>query len=203
MGSSTMEFRYLSKITGASKYEDAVVKAMDLMINADLSQSHGLFPTFIDLNTGVLTTSAGRLSLGAMADSFYEYLFKDWRYQGNHVDYNRGREPFDRVMRAANRTIIKRSPDGFTYLADLEPAGAAPKMEHLTCFMGGTLAMASQGAETPALSSWYLALAENITATCRAGCVFASLHAPPPSPARMSLEESKDTSSPPSPLPLN
>ena len=70
--------RYLSHHTKDPKYRkviDAVYKTLKSIPTQD-----GLLPTFLDPNTG--EGSSGDISMGAMADSYYEYLLKMWIQSG-------------------------------------------------------------------------------------------------------------------------
>ncbi len=46
--------------------------------------------------------------------------------------------------------------NGFAYLGELSHGYLQNRMEHLVCYIGGNLALASQGAEPPELARWYL-----------------------------------------------
>ncbi len=75
-GSIQLEFRDLSHATGIPKYQEAVDRALDKL----QSQVSGLVPPYI-------TASSGRLrgrpyTVGAMVDSYYEYLLKQWLQSG-------------------------------------------------------------------------------------------------------------------------
>ena len=77
VSSVQLEFRDLSRLTGESKYQDAVDHAMDKL----QSRVTGLVPQFIDPQTGALV-QASTFTLGARCDSYYEYLLKQWLQSG-------------------------------------------------------------------------------------------------------------------------
>lgn len=70
--------RYLSHHTGNVKYK----KAIDSIYNTlkRVQTQDGLLPTFMNPVTG--EAAHGDLSMGAMADSYYEYLLKMWIQTG-------------------------------------------------------------------------------------------------------------------------
>ena len=73
-----MTSRYLSHHTKDPKYKnaiDAIYKTLK-----DVSTQDGLLPTFLDPTTGA--GASGDISMGAMADSYYEYLLKMWIQSG-------------------------------------------------------------------------------------------------------------------------
>ena len=68
-----------SKVTGDPKYKTAVARAMKHVLSLDRSKSFGLFPNFVALQSAGFSSPLD-VRLGAMGDSFYEYLFKTWWY---------------------------------------------------------------------------------------------------------------------------
>eukprot|EP00041_Stephanoeca_diplocostata_P026728 m.725235 g.725235 ORF g.725235 m.725235 type:complete len:508 (-) comp23028_c0_seq3:1298-2821(-) len=149
-GTLQLEFTYLSSITGDAKYKNAVDKAMNLVLGQDRSQTMGMVPNFVDYSTGHLVGQDFRL--GALGDSFYEYVFKYWRFMGNTNTWNSDREVFDGMMRNVDRHMV-RTVDGHVMIGDLANGQLNERMDHLACFLGGTLMMASVGAKyvaTPA-----------------------------------------------------
>ncbi len=82
VSSIQMEFRELSRLTWDSRYQEAV----DLTLEKLQSQvpSSGLVTQFISPETGLLRS--GTITLGARADSYYEYLLKQWLQSGKTED---------------------------------------------------------------------------------------------------------------------
>jgi mannosyl-oligosaccharide alpha-1,2-mannosidase len=79
VGTLQLELRYLSHATGESKYRakgDAVHDHFYEMFKSG-SSDHGLFPLYLS-STG--RPAGGKLSFGAMGDSYYEYLLKVWKW---------------------------------------------------------------------------------------------------------------------------
>jgi mannosyl-oligosaccharide alpha-1,2-mannosidase len=74
-GSLSLEFTRLAQLTGERKYFDAISKVMD---HLDKAQNHtripGLWPSQVD--TVGPSFSGNSFTLGAWADSLYEYLPK-------------------------------------------------------------------------------------------------------------------------------
>lgn len=68
-----------SKVTGDPKYKTAVARAMKHVLALDRSKSSNLFPNFVSLQSAGFSSPLD-VRLGAMGDSFYEYLFKTWWY---------------------------------------------------------------------------------------------------------------------------
>lgn len=75
------------------------------------------------------------MSLGALGDSFYEYLLKAWLMTGH--DDQQARVMFDEAMEAALDKMLRVSPNGLSYLADIKYGRIfEEKMDHLSCFAG-------------------------------------------------------------------
>ena len=73
--------RYLSHHTGDPKYKKAIDRIYRTLERTPTND--GLLPTFLSPLTGEGTH--GDYSMGAMADSYYEYLLKMW-IQGGKKD---------------------------------------------------------------------------------------------------------------------
>lgn len=74
------------------------------------------------------------ISLGALGDSFYEYLLKAW-IQSNKTD-STARQMYDNAMNGVVKNMIQRSPGGLIYASDMKLGQLDHKMGHLACFAG-------------------------------------------------------------------
>ncbi|CAB4068260.1 MAN1A_C [Lepeophtheirus salmonis] len=74
-------------------------------------------------------------SVGALGDSFYEYLLKEWLRSGK-VDIE-AKELFDEAALDIENKLIKISSGGLTYIAEFKYGRLEHKMDHLACFGGG------------------------------------------------------------------
>jgi mannosyl-oligosaccharide alpha-1,2-mannosidase len=76
VGSLSLEFTRLSQVTGDPKYYDAIQRITDVFDEQqNRTRLPGMWPIHMDLQD--LSSSDGAVfSLGAMADSLYEYLPK-------------------------------------------------------------------------------------------------------------------------------
>ena len=150
-GTLTLELTRLSQLTGNPKYYDAITGIVDLFYRGqNRTALPGLFPMFVSMLREDVTTG-GTFTLGGCADSLYEYFPKmhallaggDPRF----VALTRGfmdaaqRHLFFRPMVPGNDDILI---SGNVYV---DPAGVPhmdPETEHLTCFIGGTFALAGR-----------------------------------------------------------
>jgi hypothetical protein len=76
---------------------------------------------------------ADHVSMGALGDSFYEYLLKSWVQTGD-VE---AREMYDDAMEALEKNgLIRYSKSGLLYIAEMKYDRLESKMDHLACFAG-------------------------------------------------------------------
>eukprot|EP00042_Codosiga_hollandica_P051056 m.621215 g.621215 ORF g.621215 m.621215 type:complete len:667 (-) comp58212_c0_seq8:173-2173(-) len=167
-GTMQLEFDYLSSITGDQRFADKVARVMKFTV--DHRQSDGLYPNFMNPETGAWCNQA--ISIGSLGDSFYEYLLKYHIFTGGHLQgvQAASRKPFDDAIAAMSKVMFKKSePSGLLYIGEKKGASVGNQMEHLACFAGGLLALASLKSDTQPTSAWYLESGAAITKTCHQG----------------------------------
>ena len=136
LGSLQVEFRYLAQATGEKDFEAASMRCLQLL-NKKMPKS-GLFPIHVDIRTG--TPADKIITLGALGDSFYEYLLKLW-LQGRRKE-TWLRKMYDQSVNGIVAHLLKFSrPSGLAYLGDFDGRSTKNKMDHLVCFLPGTLAL--------------------------------------------------------------
>jgi hypothetical protein len=148
-GTMQLELRFLSLITGNRDYADHaqrftqhVLKTMDrgwptnreLYLNADApTMPHkGLFPTFVDPNSGKWS---GAASLASLSDSFYEYQLKQWILFGDAELL----ELYENAVEAILSTLLKYTTEKHFAYVGHTGIGFEPTLDHLTCFVPGML----------------------------------------------------------------
>jgi mannosyl-oligosaccharide alpha-1,2-mannosidase len=148
VGSLSLEFTRLSQLTGDSKYYHAVdgIKK-ELERTQDTTSLPGMWPVFLDLQNNIFNAGTS-FSLGASADSAYEYLSKmhvllgglDPTYEKMHT----------KAMATAAKHLLFRpmvpddAPDVLfpgTVLSNGRIVELAPEIQHLGCFAGGMFAL--------------------------------------------------------------
>jgi len=136
IGTVQVEFRYLSEVMHKKVYSESVNRIFSILGN--MRSKGGLFP--YELNIDGPTFRNDVLTFGAMADSFYEYLLKVW-LQGGKKE-TKYRKMYDKAMDGMHSQLLFTSrPDGLTYIADKNGNNINHKMDHLACFMAGSLAL--------------------------------------------------------------
>eukprot|EP00041_Stephanoeca_diplocostata_P029611 m.880491 g.880491 ORF g.880491 m.880491 type:complete len:576 (+) comp23591_c2_seq2:412-2139(+) len=172
-GTVQLEFEYLSVITGDPRYAAQSRKCIANLLA--MARSDGMY-------TNYYSTTAGRLeredvSLGAMGDSFYEYLLKTWVFYGGRHEANlrnatiqASRQSFDQIMAKVFHHITPVTKQtGLVYFAEQKRYKQVHTMGHLVCFMGGVLGMAATHAPSDSASQSYITVGKGITKTCREG----------------------------------
>ncbi|XP_021854755.1 mannosyl-oligosaccharide 1,2-alpha-mannosidase MNS3 isoform X2 [Spinacia oleracea] len=138
-----LEFNYLSDISGDQKYSLEAMKVLKHI--KTLPKVEGLVPIYISPQTGEF--SGQNIRLGSRGDSYYEYLLKVWLQQGANQNSNLTylHSMYEEAMKGVRHLLVKKSvPNGLVFVGEL-PYGASgsfsPKMDHLVCFLPGTLAL--------------------------------------------------------------
>jgi hypothetical protein len=84
--SSQLEFRHLGASSGESKFITIPDQAFKLIMDASERRNTGLVPIFMRGGRGEASFQGSKISLGAMGDSYYEYLLKQWLQSGKKED---------------------------------------------------------------------------------------------------------------------
>ncbi len=158
-GTLHMEWAYLSDITGDPIYRQKVEKIREVVIAA--SRPKALYPNYLNPKTG--KWGSAHTSMGALGDSFYEYLLKEWLRSGKRDRLSK--KLFDEAALEVERQLVKKSPGGLTYFAEYKYGRLEHKMDELACFGGGMYALAAHE-EKDANSERWMRIGEEITNTC-------------------------------------
>ncbi|KAI1900538.1 hypothetical protein AGOR_G00050960 [Albula goreensis] len=154
-----LEFRELSRLTKDPRYRDVVEEVMRQVHKLD-GKHDGLVPMFINTNSGQFT-HLGVYTLGARADSYYEYLLKQW-VQGGKKETEL-LEDYLKSMEGVKKNLLRKSsPKGLTFVGELSHGHFSPKMDHLVCFLPGTLALGAHNG----LPEDHMELAKQLMETC-------------------------------------
>ncbi|GMT29871.1 hypothetical protein PFISCL1PPCAC_21168, partial [Pristionchus fissidentatus] len=160
-GTLQLEFDYLSNLTGNFIYSNKIVKMNEVIAN--LAKPSGLVPMFLNPHTG--RWGNHEFSMGAMADSYYEYLLKKWLIGGKKEKIYKQR--YDDVIKAMEAKMLHTSEqDKLVYFAELNGQTAVHQMEHLACFSAGMFALQAMNEESRDARRHYMSLAEGIGHTC-------------------------------------
>ncbi|XP_026195471.1 endoplasmic reticulum mannosyl-oligosaccharide 1,2-alpha-mannosidase [Anabas testudineus] len=154
-----LEFRELSRLTQEPQYQEVVNEVMKLVHSLPGKQD-GLVPMFINTNSGQFTHK-GVFTLGARADSYYEYLLKQW-IQGGKTEDNLLEDYLQAVEGVKKHLVRQTGPRRLTFVGELSHNRFNPKMDHLVCFLPGTLALGVHNG----LPGDHMELATQLMETC-------------------------------------
>ena len=168
LGTMQLEFRALSYYSKNPVYEAKAMRPLQLMYQKH--PTDGLYPMKVSIHDGSFTDS--KVTVGAMGDSFYEYLLKTWLQGGRRETWLR--EMYDKAIDGIVTNMLSRtSKSGYLYVADydLKSRGKNHKMDHLVCFLPGILALGAytnpDGDLDSSRSKRDLAVAKALMLTCR------------------------------------
>ncbi|EAQ86211.1 hypothetical protein CHGG_07464 [Chaetomium globosum CBS 148.51] len=151
IGSFSLEFIRLSILTGDPKWYDAVQRIIELLqAQQQTTRLPGMWPVVGDARKGDFTKYHD-YTLGAMADSLYEYLPKTYALAGGLLPMYR--EMYEQSMDTAIQHnlfrpmlpdekdvlvsgLVRSRADKDKFARELRPEG-----QHLVCFAGGMFAL--------------------------------------------------------------
>jgi len=166
IGTLQVEFRYLAAVTGNKSYATRSEKVFEILNS--IKPKDGLYPTRVSVSQGKVKFSNSEITFGAMGDSFYEYMLKIWLQGGQKESMYR--TMYDESMDGmVDQLIQKSTPSKLTYIAKRVNGNIVHSMDHLACFMGGTLALGAYTDPSGLQSERAqrdLQLAKDITYTC-------------------------------------
>lgn len=170
IGSVQLEFLYLSILTGNGTYAKQMLGIYDTLFEKN-PNADGLYYVIVDPNTGIC--DGKMITIGALGDSFYEYLLKLWIFAGGPRTPEAGkyRTHYDRAVAAIQEKLVQQTatPAKLTYISEMRKSGAKKKaMDHLCCFAGGMFALGTHKYGNVALpeSEEHLKLGAEVTRTC-------------------------------------
>ncbi|THH27799.1 hypothetical protein EUX98_g6396 [Antrodiella citrinella] len=163
--SCQMEYKYLAHLTGKAEYFEKanVIKRMKV--------KKGMLPTKLSMDTGGPMNH--RFSVGAYADSAYEYMLKQWLLS-SRVE-TKSEKLYLRTVSAILENLLYLSTSRhLLYVTDVDSKTNPPKpsyiFEHLSCFLPGLLALGAHTLPASVLSprdkQLHLWAAEGLANTC-------------------------------------
>eukprot|EP00466_Bigelowiella_natans_P005543 jgi/Bigna1/80832/fgenesh1_pg.74_\ len=154
VASNVLEFSKLTQLTKNPVYSRLAERVINHLDQLPMNLPKGLYPTYLNPTTGA--KASNDVSIGGMGDSWYEYELKAWlllsrknpKYQRNRT---LEREDFrletmlmiKKKIRIANsvRWLVGRTKSGKAWIKTLKGPFDNGMMEHLVCFLPGTIAL--------------------------------------------------------------
>ncbi|KAI8341348.1 glycoside hydrolase [Chlamydoabsidia padenii] len=140
LGTVQLEFTRLSQITGNWKYHDIGQRVYNSFKNMKTSHK-GLFPHLINPDTGVPV--GDYITWGGMADSFYEYLIKQYIFSKSQDTMKK--EMVIAAVKGVKKHLL-RSPkdhDNVMFLSNIQNGVDMPVMDELACFAPSALLLSA------------------------------------------------------------
>ncbi|KAK2624587.1 hypothetical protein QTJ16_005780 [Diplocarpon rosae] len=168
LGSMSLEFTRLSQLTGDPKYYDAVQRIGDELEKAQNGTKFpGLWPVSINASKPSFDEDT-MFTLGGMSDSLYEYFPKQFLILGGLL--SQPRTLYENFIDVAKQHMFFRiyNPEdaNLTFSGDVRTNKdnymMHPRAQHLTCFTGGMVGLASKIFSRPS----ELEVAEELTQGC-------------------------------------
>ncbi|RHY61878.1 hypothetical protein DYB38_010987, partial [Aphanomyces astaci] len=169
VGTLQLEMRYLSDITGNSEYAEKGDAFYDVIQREGSYEHTGLFPVHFEPDSGTFSRSDTFVTIGALGDSFYEYLLKVWLYSGKRADDLFLRQLYDDAVAGMEKHLYVHSvPDDAYFLQELRipQMEGTPQQDHLLCFVPGMLALGSVGETNATKAAVHLDMATKLMHTC-------------------------------------
>lgn len=138
-----LEFKYLSKLTGEAEYWRMAEKVMEVVDNSTMED--GLLPIYIYPDSGKFR--GNNIRLGSRGDSYYEYLIKQYLQTSEQEPVYK--EMWDEALMGIRKHLIAYTKRAQLTILGERPSGLdgklVPKMDHLVCFLPGTIALGATG----------------------------------------------------------
>ncbi len=169
IGSLSLEFSKLSQLTGNMQYHDAAQRMSDEFEKSQgKTKLPGMWPVMVDPSKTPMEFPGDTFTLGGMSDSLYEYFPKQYILLGGQL--SQPRKLYEGFIDVAKEHLLRRAlnPDNLPlmFFADAHVSRGIvktiPQGQHLTCFTGGMVGMASKIFDRPG----DLKIAEQLTDGC-------------------------------------
>ncbi|KAM9415759.1 mannosyl-oligosaccharide 1,2-alpha-mannosidase IA-like isoform 1-T1 [Salvelinus alpinus] len=158
-GTLHLEFVHLSELTNDPIYTEKVMNIRKHLNQLD--KPRGLYPNALNPVSG--HWEQHYVSIGALGDSFYEYLIKSYLMSDRTDEV--AKRMYYAALEAIENNLVQRSPGGLIYVAEWRGGILDHRMGHLACFSGGMIGIGAEHG-SPETRQHQLDLAANITHTC-------------------------------------
>jgi len=163
-----MEFRQLAAFTGRTEFWTIPDKAFMTIVENSEKANRGLIPINLGsrTNPALTTMGGGKVTLGAMGDSYYEYLIKQY-IQGGKRD-ERYKNLFIKAMNEMMSRLLVTTKKGTKFIAEEQTLNGKrlDRMDHLVCFVPGMLLLGITELSPADVDPRWLPAAEGVAETC-------------------------------------
>ncbi|KAF9314260.1 hypothetical protein BG003_004352 [Podila horticola] len=142
VGTFQLEFRKLSQLSSDPKYS-AVAQENFEYLSSLKPKISGLFPAYFNRESGAANNYVA--SFGSLSDSFYEYLLKTFILTGD----TKFRDQYVATVEAMHSHLLSYNRKNTAHYAvlgiyDTTTDTLVPKMDHMSCFAPGLLALGAR-----------------------------------------------------------
>ncbi|KAF9154033.1 hypothetical protein BG015_002036 [Linnemannia schmuckeri] len=142
-----LEFRQLSHLTSNGKYKNLAESNFKYLASLN-PKIPGLYPAYFDPKDGAAPEYVA--SFGSLSDGFYEYLLKTYLLTGEE----KFKDAYISSIEAMHKHLISHSqkssePHLILGVYDTATDSLIPKMDHLSCFAPGLLALGAKVLNRP------------------------------------------------------
>lgn len=180
-GSLQLEFRYLSALTGDARFRQAADRCFEAVQEAARSAGvRGLLPVHLTPpHVAPPRLARDKVALGALADSYYEYILKQWLQSPGETRFRdlwfEVLDDMPKLVRggaALPQSVAKGKPHPPLRLVEMEPSGSLIyKTDHLSCFAPGMIALALRNVPASDFGERNRSLWRHIAEGTAAGCM--------------------------------
>ncbi|OXA46900.1 Mannosyl-oligosaccharide alpha-1,2-mannosidase isoform A [Folsomia candida] len=159
-GTLHLEFVYLSEITGNPIFREKVETIRQFL--KQIEKPNGLYPNHLHIFEGRFTDD--HVSIGALGDSYYEYLLK----AAIQLNDGEGRMMYDEAMDGFfNNGLVKVSRQNhLLYIAESRGGQIQDVVGHLACFAGGMFVLGAHVDPSNSNAVRDAEVGKNFTTTC-------------------------------------
>eukprot|EP00392_Amoebophrya_sp_AT5.2_P001722 g1724.t1 len=139
VGTLQLEFRMLAAHTKRPEFWTVPDKAFLKIVENSEHVNRGLIPIYMGSKQSASASGfvGSKISLGAMGDSYYEYLVKQWLQNGKRD--TRYKALFIKAMNEMMDRLVVKTRQGTVFIAEENAGKRLDKMDHLVCFVPGML----------------------------------------------------------------
>lgn len=176
-GTLSLEFNYLSDLTGKKIFSEKINQINKVL--ASVEKENGIYYNY--LNPSESKWCMKDASIGALGDSYYEYLYKAWLY-GDKKDNELLKTYLDAMKAVREKLLGYSTKEHMAYFGDFKSGYRLDKkMDHLACFTGGLLGLTSKYTDDmdEETKKQWMELGMNITNTCHESYIRTPTHIGP------------------------
>jgi len=162
VGTTQLEWTYLAAATNNSAYAKTVLRTYEAL--RKVQPGDKLFPVFVNPDNGHFTT--GQITIGALADSFYEYIVKYWLVT-DKSETQIGKWYFE-IAESILQHLGTPIANSDQYVLYERNGGLINKFDHLACFAGAMFAIGAVNTDDEAVRTRHLEAAKGIGSFCHA-----------------------------------